>query len=76
MATKPKSRKPAMEAQAKAEAAENTNVVINRRYNYDVVGPGGDKTEVDVLGISKADMWMGAYETEDDGASGGGGGGE
>ena len=64
MATKPKSRKPAMEAQAKAEAATNPNVKIDARYNYDVVGPGGDVTEVDVLGISKADMLSGYYETE------------
>lgn len=53
-----------MEAQAKAEAAENTNVVLNDRYNYDVTGPGGDVTEVDVLGISKADMLTGNYQTE------------
>lgn len=65
MAKKPVSNRPAQEAAAKTEAAANKNVVIDDRYMYDVVGPGGDVTEVDVLGISKADMLMGNYKTED-----------
>lgn len=64
MAEKPVSRHPAQEAEAKAEAARNTNVVLDDRQMYTVTGPGGDITQIDVLGISKADMLTGRYEKE------------
>lgn len=65
MADKPVSRRPWQETAAKAEATANTdNVKLDDRYMYTVTGPGGDITQVDVLGIPKADMIMGYYETE------------
>lgn len=67
MAKKYVSKKPAMEAEAKQEAADNDNVEIsaNNNYNARVIGPGGDPTVVDILGVSKSDVWSGNYTTED-----------
>lgn len=67
MATKFVSKKPAMETEAKAEAARNDNVEISAEsgYNARVIGPGGDITVVDILGVSKGDFWNGNYQTED-----------
>lgn len=60
-----KSKKPEMAAAAAAEAKENTSVVENSRGNYMVNGPGVYPGEVDVMGVSKADMLSGNYELEE-----------
>lgn len=65
MATKPVSRKPEQEAQAIAESQRSgSGVIINSRYMAEVTLPRGCRVEVDILGISKADMLTGNYETE------------
>lgn len=65
MAEKIKSRKPLMKATAKQEESIYPNIEENAEGNFNITGPGGDKTKLDVIGISWGDKLMRNYEVEE-----------